>query len=231
MGGDYPDYTDVMAIIASEIMLPMDVQAAYIMMPIDIQAQYINVGIDIKAQTIGKIKVDIKAQSLDKLNINIAAQTMGNITVAIASAVTLNVDIGNVEGPFNIKIGTAQTVAVYDSPEWEGKVGNDLDIDGFSENIGSGAGAYVIDKAVTATTAWVIHSFGVVLMGLTGTLYGYIWDDTDNAVLAASGGTQGFSVVLPKPVRVPRNHTVKLIVYHYGDGAGDYYGVIQGYEE
>ncbi|GAH53065.1 unnamed protein product, partial [marine sediment metagenome] len=33
--GDYPDYTELINLIGSDIMMPIDIQGAYIMMPID----------------------------------------------------------------------------------------------------------------------------------------------------------------------------------------------------
>lgn len=60
---DYPDYTDIMQIIGSDIMVPLDLQAAYIQMPVDIQAQYASLDINIKTQTV-TINIDINAQSV-----------------------------------------------------------------------------------------------------------------------------------------------------------------------
>lgn len=59
--GDYPDYTDLMQIIGSDIMIPMDIQAAYIMMPVDIQAQYLTLDINVKAKEV-TLTIDIEAQ-------------------------------------------------------------------------------------------------------------------------------------------------------------------------
>ncbi|MBA7584912.1 hypothetical protein ES708_26878 [subsurface metagenome] len=59
--GDYPDYTELMQIIGSDIMIPMDIQAAYIMMPVDIQAQYVTLDINIKAKEV-TLTIDIEAQ-------------------------------------------------------------------------------------------------------------------------------------------------------------------------
>jgi len=94
--GDYPDYTDVMMIIGSEIMVPIDVQGAYIMMPVDIQAQYVTLDIDIVAQTVGNIAVDLVAQTMGDITVDIKAQTIGNLTIDIEH----------------------QSVGVYTQPEW-----------------------------------------------------------------------------------------------------------------
>lgn len=64
MGSDYPDWTDIIQIVGSDIMVPIDVQGAYIMMPVDIQAQYMTLNIDITAQTIGNLTIDVEAQSV-----------------------------------------------------------------------------------------------------------------------------------------------------------------------
>ena len=61
--GDYPDYTNIIQIVGSDIMIPINVQAAYIMMPVDIQAQYVDLDINIKSQEV-TINIDIDAQSV-----------------------------------------------------------------------------------------------------------------------------------------------------------------------
>ncbi|GAJ05813.1 unnamed protein product, partial [marine sediment metagenome] len=61
---DYPDYTTLMQIIGSDIMIPIDIQAAYIMMPVDIQAQYLTLDIDIVAATVDKVNIDLVAQTV-----------------------------------------------------------------------------------------------------------------------------------------------------------------------
>lgn len=64
MTTDYPDWSRLIQVIGSDIMIPIDIQGAYIMMPVDIQAQYVNLNIDIVAQTVGDINIDIDAQSV-----------------------------------------------------------------------------------------------------------------------------------------------------------------------
>lgn len=138
---DYPDYTDAMQVIGSDIMIPMDIQGAYIMMPVDIQAQYLEyLDINIKAQTVGNILVDLKAQSVGNILVDIKAQSVGNLAVNIADAVTIDINIasitggvtfniGSVTGTVNVDITTqsiadfkinidAQNVGVYLQPEW-----------------------------------------------------------------------------------------------------------------
>lgn len=61
---DYPDWTDLVHIVGTDIMVAIDLQAAYVQMPVDIQAQYITLAIDITAQTIENITIDIEAQSV-----------------------------------------------------------------------------------------------------------------------------------------------------------------------
>ena len=74
---DYPDYTSLMQIIGSDIMVPIDIQGAYIMMPVDLQAQYITLEIDIVAQTVGNLAVDINAQTIENIDIELNAQSIG----------------------------------------------------------------------------------------------------------------------------------------------------------
>ena len=75
--GDYPDYTSLMQIIGSDIMVPIDIQGAYIMMPVDLQAQYITLEIDVVAQSMGNLTVDINAQTVGDITINFNAQSIG----------------------------------------------------------------------------------------------------------------------------------------------------------
>lgn len=63
MVSDYPDWTDLIHLVGTDIMLAIDVQGAYIMMPVDIQAQYLTLDINIKAQDV-VINIDIEAQSV-----------------------------------------------------------------------------------------------------------------------------------------------------------------------
>jgi hypothetical protein len=121
MASGYPDWTGLVDIIGSDVMVPIDIQAGYVMMPVDLQAQYITLKIDIVAQSIGNIAIDIAAQTLGNINVNINAQT-ANINVDIkASSVTLTV---SVSGTANIQI-TSQTAGVYLQPEWSAFQGTD----------------------------------------------------------------------------------------------------------
>ena len=150
MGKDYPDYTDVMQIIGSDIMVPFDIQAAYIMMPVDLQAQYVtleidivaqsvgDIGIDIKAQTVGNLavniaqaitlNVDITAQTIDKLNINLAASAITLDINIKTSAITLNVDItAQTVGNLAVNIAQAITLNVDITAQTVGNINIDID--------------------------------------------------------------------------------------------------------
>ncbi|GAI97711.1 unnamed protein product, partial [marine sediment metagenome] len=61
--GDYPDYTDIMRLIGSDVMVPIDIQAAYLMMPVDIQAQWVTLDINIKAKEV-TLTIEIEAQTV-----------------------------------------------------------------------------------------------------------------------------------------------------------------------
>lgn len=63
MGGDYPDWTDLIHLVGTDIMLAIDVQGAYIMMPVDIQGQIGELNINITASEV-IITIDIEAQSV-----------------------------------------------------------------------------------------------------------------------------------------------------------------------
>jgi len=142
---DYPDYTSLMQIIGSDIMVPIDVQAAYIMMPIDIQAQYVTLEIDIIAQSVGNIAIDI------------AAQTLGNIAVNIAaSAVTLNVSIASIAGGVTFNIGTVS-----------GTVNVAIQSSAVTLNIAIQSSAVTLNVNITNTT---INVSGSVTATISGTV-------------------------------------------------------------
>ncbi|GAJ07109.1 unnamed protein product, partial [marine sediment metagenome] len=63
MPGDYPDWTDLIHLVGTDIMLAIDVQGAYIMMPVDIQGQIGELNINITASEV-LITIDIEAQSV-----------------------------------------------------------------------------------------------------------------------------------------------------------------------
>lgn len=74
---DYPDWTDLVHIIGTDIMVAIDLQGAYIMMPVDIQAQYLTLDINIKAAAV-TLDINITAQDVD---INIATSSTQNIVI------------------------------------------------------------------------------------------------------------------------------------------------------
>jgi hypothetical protein len=63
MPGDYPDWTDLVQLIGTDIMLAIDIQGAYIMMPVDIQGQIGELNINITASEV-IVNIDIEAQSV-----------------------------------------------------------------------------------------------------------------------------------------------------------------------
>lgn len=86
---DYPDWTDLVNIVGTDIMVAIDLQGAYIMMPVDLQAQYITLDINIAASAV-TLNVNISSQTAN-LNVNLAASAVTiDINIA-ASAVTINI--------------------------------------------------------------------------------------------------------------------------------------------
>lgn len=63
MTQDYPDFTRLMQIIGTEIMIPFDIQGANIMLPMDLQGANITLDINIKAKAV-TLTVDIEAQQV-----------------------------------------------------------------------------------------------------------------------------------------------------------------------
>lgn len=232
--GDYPDYTDIMQIIGSDIMVPMDIQAAYIMMPIDLQAAYIQmpvdiqsqyvtldiniktsealVNVDIAAQAVGNIGIDIKAQTVGNINVDIAAQTVGNLAVNIAEAVTLNIDI-TAQTIADLKINIdAQNVGVYLQPEWSAKRDEDKVIrrvnDGYT------------DYPVPGTKTLYIGSLSFHLAASVGAdadknQIGAVelTDQTAGLIIASVGGNGGGAVTFATPLIIPGGHTARLSLF------------------
>lgn len=240
---DYPDYTTLLQLIGTDIMVPIDIQGAYIMMPIDIQAQYVTLEMDIVAQTVGNISIDIAAQTIGNINIDIAAsaitldvnlksqtaninidiaaQTAGNLAVNItASAVTLNMNLEASAITLNIDMHT-QSVGIYLQPEWAAKEGIDKDITGIY-----GGGGYIIDYTVPAGKELRIFDFGYA-------------DDIDEPIsvilqcgvtaLAACGGSLGASFSLTKPKIFEAGERARLNL-NIGGWSGEVRGFLGGYE-
>lgn len=215
---DYPDYTELMQIIGSDIMVPMDIQGAYIMMPVDIQAQYITLDIDIVAQTVGYIGIDIKAQTIDKLDINLAASAITLDINLKTSAITLNVDItaqtvGNIN--FDIK---AQSVGMYLQPDWQVKEGTDKNLFA-TASVDTGTTTKILDYPVSAGKTFYIWQWGFNIAyegGMSSQLY-YTHNATDTR-LAASGGYQGGAVAFSKPIAIIAGDKIRVEVLH---GAGE----------
>ena len=228
---DYPDYTTLTQIVGTEVTIP-----------ISIESVAVTLDVDIVAQTVGDLDINLAASDIT-LNVDIAAQSIGNIAVNIAasditldiniesSAVTLNVDItAQTIGNITIDIET-QSVAVYNPPDWQGKLGNSVDLSGIVTSKAAGSQWLVATRNVTAGKTWVIYAFAAMLDAIGGNVSGFIWNDTDETVLACGGGANGFSVVLPKPARVAAGKNIDLYITHYGADVGNLYAIAWGYEE
>lgn len=203
---DYPDYTTLMQIIGSDIMVPIDVQGAYIMMPVDIQAQYITLDIDIVAQTVGNIAIDLAAQSIGNIEVDIKAQTVGDITIDI----------------------DAQSVGVYLQPEWTALQGTDKNLFG-SGSVNATTWDSLIDYTVTAGKTFYATQFGVTIEAQGAGVHGYIRVGATD-ILCAVGGIQGASQTLAKPVVVSAGVHIFGRVLNCSAGASTIRCTIQGYE-
>jgi len=196
---DYPDWTRLIQLIGSNIMLPIDIQASYVMIPVDIQAQYVTLDIDIVAQTVGNIGIDIKAASVGNIGIDIKANTLGNLTIDIE----------------------AQSVGVYYGAEWETKEGNDKFLSVVSETLESGDSAYAT-YTVPAGKTYYITSLSFMSLAVSSedrdlhqTGYVYLWNQTDSTFLAHLGGDGGNGISFPSPVKVAAEKEVRLTVLNY----------------
>ena len=229
MATDYPDYTSLMQIIGSDIMVPIDVQGAYIMMPVDIQAQYLT------------LEIDIVAQSLTALNIDITAQTIGNIAVNIAaSAITLNVAIASSAVTFNVDITTqtlttlkidikTQSLGLYLQPEWAALQGMDVNVTGGTAGYSPGVEYVTVSYAVPAGKTLFISHWGAATITQACNIMGRLYNATTATYLATSGGAQGFAVVLNKPIKLTTGQTLYLYVAHLGTGTSTLLAHFGGY--
>lgn len=204
---DYPDWTDLIQIVGSDIMIPMDLQAAYIMMPIDIQAQYVNLEVDIVAQTVGNITVDIAAASMGNINVDINAQTIGNITIDIE----------------------AQSIGIQSKPLWEQGQGHGKVWTGTSSNTAVGGSITSNYTPGTGKTLYII-SFGAWQ-------YAYTDSDRDKpdrmAFEIAScivGGDGGLHVNLDQPIIRAAGVQLTWVLYNYSYHAVNHGYWIKGFE-
>lgn len=213
MKSDYPDYTDVMQIIGSDIMVPFDIQGAYIMMPVDIQAQYVNVEVDIVAQTVGNIGIDIKAATIGTIAIDIKTATIGNLTIDIE----------------------AQSVGVYMQPEWAALQGTDKSFyastdsaewNGYAEDTWDVVGGD--NLYITAFGASCIPH-GFVDEDKTMIFVVDIGDIETGGEMLHQGGNYGCSLSLSKPLVIPVGHTFSVKITRKGTGVADIKVSAHGY--
>lgn len=206
--GDYPDYTDIMQIIGSDIMIPIDLQAAYIMMPVDIQAQYLTLEIDIKAQSIGNLDVNIAAADIGNIGIDIKANTLGNLTIDIE----------------------AQSIGVLLYPDWQAVQDADKDEVGYA-TCNDATYTRVLDYTVTAYKTFYICQWGFNVDGNTGVLARLEYQhNTTYKSLAFSGGQVGNSHNFPKPIKVVAGDHIRIGLVQYSGGSITGYGCVSGYE-
>jgi len=191
---DYPDWTRLIQLIGSNIMLPIDIQASYVMIPVDIQAQYVTLDIDIVAQTVGNIGIDIKAASVGNIGIDIKANTLGNLTIDIE----------------------AQSIAVYAGAEWNVKAGDGKTLVVSGTGYTFGSSGYVSYTVPTGKTFYITYmSFNIFAaaaenaeLNQMGTCY--LYNQTDSADIAFIGGNGGASVSFPAPHLVAADKEVRL---------------------
>lgn len=216
---DYPDYTQLFNLVGSDIMVPIDIQGAYIMLPVDIQAQYATLEISIVAQTVEYLTIDIAAQSIGYLAVNLAASAITLNINLLSSTIILDINIkditagvtfniGNIEGPFNIFIGTIQTVGIYLQPEWAAKTGIDKNFYAGENNRGFGYELWGIYNVPGTKTLYLTGlSFALWASAATdsGTPHigvAFLYNATTDKVLACIGGDGGNSVAFAKPIEI-----------------------------
>jgi len=245
---DYPDWTGLAQIVGTDVKVAVDIQGGYIMLPVDIQAANITIDIDIVAQTVGNILVDIKAQSVGNIAVNIAASAVTLNMNLQSSAITLNVRIASqaaninvdikassvtltvtVSGTANIDI-TAQSVAVYNAPDWASKEGDDfiLRLDPVSK-----------DKNAEGEASWQIPA-GKTAYAYGASVFGYVSNTANRnehiliggeirrtvgvstTVRAYFGGNGGGAVSMETPIVIEAGDDIKLAVINRSGQDGVY---------
>lgn len=210
---DYPDWTDSIQVIGTDIMMPIDLQGAYIMMPIDIQAQYIDLKIDIVAQSIGNIAIDLVAQTVGDITVDIKAQTIGNLVIDIE----------------------AQSVGIVLNPEWEVVAGHGKCIRGWVEHPTFGEHDTAIDYTVPdgntlyiyvlqsharsylVTNADKLHTYHInITLGGIGTIF--------------LGGHGGNNIPLNVPLKITAGNHVLFEAWSYAEHSINIYCSLIGFE-
>ena len=203
---DYPDWTRLIQLIGSNIMMPIDMQASYIMMPVDIQAQYVTLDIDIVAQTVGNIGIDIKAATVGNIGIDIKANTLGNLVVDIE----------------------AQSVGIYLKPDWEVKEGHGKAWNMSGTNKATDA---TITQAYTPSGKDLyITQVSAMMFGYSDA------DKDLNQVFELiiagvyAGGNGGCQFILPNPIKCPDGVEVNMTMYNRANHACNMRLSVRGYE-
>lgn len=227
------------------IMLPVDIQAQYATLEISIVAQTVEyLTIDIAAQSIGFLSINLAASAIT-LNINITSITggvtfnIGTVTGTVkvnltASAIILDINIknitagvtfniGNISGPFNIFIGTIQTVGIWMQPEWAAKdekqkyfyLASALltrhDLDWISYLVPAAKTLYITNFSGVAEARNAADA------DLQQNIWAKIEDETAVEYLLDIGGNVGFTTSPPVPIKIPGGHTVLFLVENIGN--------------
>jgi len=241
------------------IMLPVDIQAQWATLEISIVAQTVEfLTVDIAAQTIDKLDINLAATDIT-LGINITSITggvtfnIGTVTGTVkvnmtASAIVLDINIknitagvtfniGNIEGPFNIFIGTIQTVGIYLQPEWAAKTGID-------KNFYAGINEVGFDYEEWGTYTVTAYKT-LYIQGMSFAVYAFNSADADkpqhgvayliryiaDEILATIGGDGGGSITFPKPIAIPSNVRVEYGIFCETAHDSNLRMTVWGYEE
>jgi hypothetical protein len=202
MAGDYPDWTDLVHIIGTDIMVAVDIQGGYIMLPIDIQGQYITLEMDIVAQTIGNITIDIAAQTIGDLEITINAQAVGIYLMPGWTALQ-----GEDKDLDTAIVGLSAFTSSYGS--YTVTAGKTLYITDVSFSIDANAAADG-DKPQ----------------------HGKIWleNDTDGQSLLWIGGDGGGGMPLSKPIKVASEKVLRIHGFNKANHDLNIYVSVKGFE-
>lgn len=209
---DYPDWTDLVQLVGTDIMLPIDIQGAYIMMPIDIQAQYIDLDVAITADNIEAIMIALTAEEMGDIKIDIKTQSIEHFEIEI----------------------NAQNVAMYIGAEWGSLKNKDKILGCHGADKTFGAYAYV-EWEVAGCAAYHItqmsfYCYPFVAADGDKNNFAEVALQKDFSPLSYLGGNGGGSTHFPSPIKVVAGETVKLYIYNRSNHDVTLGASIAGYE-
>ncbi|MBA7589015.1 hypothetical protein ES708_31088 [subsurface metagenome] len=211
---DYPDWSRLIQVIGSDIMIPIDIQGAYIMMPVDIQAQYVDLDVAITAENIASIMIALTAETMENIKIDINSQTIDDLKIDI----------------------DAQSAGIYLQADWAALQGTDKNfvvtvLD--KEVDGQVYGAYSVPGTKTLFVCGIsfyIHATAYADRDLNQMGRAAVYNFTDSIILGSIGGNGGGGIVFAKPIPLASNKILWYEAFNLSNHAVDIGVTAWGFE-